>query len=220
MPQRIKRQPIDDQGGYLVRAATGDVNYWSSFVADPLTVLFFLLWEPLVLHSRPLIVIGGYASGLLSWSLLEYAAHRWFYHQGETPAHTGHKMHHESPKQLIAMPWFIITGIMAGLWFVFAYQWQFRGALVFIAGLLTGFVYYGALHHIHHHFSFKNSWYRKLRRHHVIHHQLPHVNFGVTSPLWDYIFRTNFRRATVSRKPRMRLLIEYCRLRWLNAGDA
>ena len=218
--RRIKSQPIDDhKDGYLVRAATGDVNYWTSFIADSITIVFFLFWVTIVLRTGALIVIAAYGAGLLSWTLLEYSGHRWLYHQGRTPAHTGHKMHHDAPKALIAMPWFIVTALMAGTWYVFAYRWQFRSVLTFMAGLLTGFVCYGAFHHILHHFSFKNSWYRKLRSHHVVHHQMPRVNFGVTTPLWDYIFRTKHRKATFVRKARMRLLIEYCRVRWLRAGD-
>src|SRR6266705_3365500 len=90
----------------LVSMATGSGNYWFSFVSDPLTVLFFLFWEAAILRTSILGATASYGAGLLSWTFLEYAFHRWVYHKGHTPAHIGHKKHHESPTELIAMPWF------------------------------------------------------------------------------------------------------------------
>ena len=174
--------------------ATGSGNYWMSFVSDPLTVLFFIFWEAAILRTSILGVTLSYGAGLVSWSFLEYTFHRWVYHKGHTPAHVGHKKHHESPQALIAMPWFIVTALMGGVWYVFGYRLQLHFVPGFMAGLLTGFVCYGLFHHVHHHFHFKNRRYRKLRAHHFIHHQFPDVNFGVTSRFWDYVFRTNYRR--------------------------
>ncbi len=178
----------------LVSLATGSGNYWFSFVSDPLTILFFLFWEAFVLRTGILSVTIVYGAGLLSWTLLEYSFHRWVYHKGHTPAHIGHKKHHESPTELISMPWFIVTAFLGSVWYIFAYRLQLHFVLSFMSGLTTGFVCYGLFHHVHHHFHFKNRRYRKLRAHHFIHHQFPNVNFGVTSRLWDHVFRTNYRR--------------------------
>src|SRR6266436_2823941 len=113
----------------LVSLATGSGNYWFSFVSDPLTVVFFLFWEAVFLRSSILTVAASFGAGLLSWSLLEYTFHRWVYHKGRTPAHVGHKKHHETPEALIAMPWFIVTAVMASVWFVFAYRLQLHFVL-------------------------------------------------------------------------------------------
>ena len=189
--QKIKDNPSES---HLVTLATGSGNYWFSFVSDPMTVLFFLFWEAAMLRTSVLAVSISYGAGLVSWSFLEYTFHRWVYHKGRTPAHIGHKKHHESPEALIAMPWIIVTAFMAVVWYVFAYRLHFHFVLSFWAGLLTGFVFYGIFHHIHHHFHFKNRRYRKLRAHHFIHHQFPDVNFGVTSRLWDQVFGTTYRK--------------------------
>lgn len=185
----------------LVRLATGGGNYWFSFVSDPLTVGFFLFWEAVILRSNPLVLILSMGAGLLSFSLAEYTFHRWVYHKGRTPAHVGHKKHHESPEALIAMPWFIVTAVMAGVWYVFAYWLQLHFVLGFTAGLLAGFVCYGLFHHVHHHFHFENRRYRKLRAHHFIHHQHPDSNFGVTSRLWDHVFGTMYRKEVKKKAP-------------------
>jgi sterol desaturase/sphingolipid hydroxylase (fatty acid hydroxylase superfamily) len=188
------QSPGRPKESHLVSLATGSGNYWFSFVSDPVTVVFFVFWEAIVLRSSILIVVASFGAGLLSWSLLEYTFHRWVYHKGRTPAHVGHKKHHESPEALIAMPWFIVTAVMFSLWFVFAYFLRLHFTMGVLAGLLAGFVFYGIFHHIHHHFHFKNRQYRKLRAHHFIHHQYPDTNFGVTSRLWDHVFGTTYRR--------------------------
>jgi sterol desaturase/sphingolipid hydroxylase (fatty acid hydroxylase superfamily) len=178
-----------------VTFGAGRVNYWTTFVTDPLTVVFLISWEATMPGSSFLVLILGYAFGLTSWTLLEYAGHRWIYHKGRTPAHEGHKIHHRSPEVLIAMPWFVVTALFLTLWYVFAYRWQLPFVSVFMAGLLTGFVLYGAFHHvIHHRFNLNYSWYRKLRTQHFVHHQFPNVNFGVTSRFWDHIFGTTYKR--------------------------
>ena len=199
---------------HFVSLASGSINYWFSFVSDPLTALFFLFWEAVVLRSSVLILSLSFGAGLLSWSLLEYVFHRWVYHQGRTPAHVGHQKHHETPEALIAMPWFIVTGFMASAWYVSAYRLQFHFILSFMAGLLTGFVFYGIFHHVHHHFHFKNRQYRKLRAHHFIHHQYTDVNFGVTSRLWDHVFGTTYRKELKNRTPanETHLVIDECKL--------
>jgi sterol desaturase/sphingolipid hydroxylase (fatty acid hydroxylase superfamily) len=198
-------------GGYLVRAATGDLNYWISFVSDPVTIGFFVIWEALVLRTNAGTLLVGYGSGLLSWSLVEYIGHRYLYHKAGSPAHYGHLTHHKLPMKLVALPWFIITAIMTSAWYVFAYYLQFPIVLIYLAGLLTGFVFYGVLHHFLHRINCKNAWYEKLRSHHLTHHQIPNVNFGLTSPLWDYLFRTKYRPAAVDGRRRIDRPIEYSR---------
>jgi sterol desaturase/sphingolipid hydroxylase (fatty acid hydroxylase superfamily) len=191
---KIEKHSFDITNRWIGLGA-GGVNYWITFVSDPLTVVFLIFWEATVPRSS-LVVLGmSYAVGLLSWSLLEYVGHRWIYHKGRTPAHDGHKIHHQSPEALLAMPWFVVTALLLSLWYVFAYRLQLQFISGYMAGLLTGFVLYGVFHHIiHHHFNLKNSWYRKLRSQHFIHHQFPDVNFGVTSRLWDHVFHTTYRR--------------------------
>lgn len=177
----------------LNRIAAHKSNYWIGFISDPLTALAFLFWDAVVLSGNIFGLIGIYTLGLLSWTLFEYAFHRWIYHKGRTLAHAGHQMHHDSPKTLIGMPWFMTTGFLWCVWYVLGYRLQAGYTLTFMAGLVTGFNLYGAFHHIHHHFNLKHTWYRKLRIHHKIHHQYPEVNFGVTSPFWDHLFGTTYR---------------------------
>ena len=179
-------------------------SYWIGFFTDPLTIAFVLAWELFAMGSNPLVLAAAFAAGLLTWTLLEYCFHRWVYHTGKTVLHAGHALHHEDPKMLIGMPWFLTTSFVLGLWYVFSYWLEVRYVSGAVAGLLGGFIFYYCFHHIHHHFNPKNSWYRRLRAHHKVHHQMPGTNFGVTNRFWDRIFGTTYRKAESAAKKKDR----------------
>jgi len=185
------RSPLGDSPHKrIARLGVGPANYWLTFISDPLTVVFFIFWELVILRSRPWMVLLTFATGLASWTFIEYAFHRWVYHKGRTAAHAGHLVHHESPETLIAMPWFVVTAAFGGLWYLTTQLAQVHHVLSILAGILLGFVIYGLFHHVLHRFDFQSRWYRRLRAHHTIHHRFPNVNFGVTSRFWDQMLRT------------------------------
>src|SRR5207247_5948083 len=104
------RKPEDrlpDARTFLTRFAAHKSNYLLGFITDPATALFLIVWDISVLRTNLFAATGCYVLGLLSWTLLEYAFHRFIYHKGNTLAHKGHMMHHESPRMLLGMPWFI-----------------------------------------------------------------------------------------------------------------
>ena len=187
----------------LSRVAQSKGTYWFGFFTDPLTVIFLVCWDAFILRSSPYLLAASFFAGLFAWTLVEYCFHRWVYHKGETLAHAGHLLHHDEPEALIGMPWFITSGVMYSLWFIFGYLLELRSASSFVSGWLSGFVFYYSFHHvIHHHFHLKNSWYRKLRAHHKVHHQIPESNFGVTNRFWDQIFGTTYRKSEAVTKKR------------------
>lgn len=58
---------------------------------------------------------------------------------------------------------------------------------------MSGYLAYEALHHrAHHERAPKSRVLRALVRHHLRHHYLaPDACWGISSPLWDWIFRTH-----------------------------
>jgi 4-hydroxysphinganine ceramide fatty acyl 2-hydroxylase len=179
----------------LSRIAQSKSTYWFGFFTDPLTVIFLLCWDVFALRSSPYAIAAAFLAGLFTWTLVEYCFHRWVYHKGETLAHAGHLLHHDEPEALIGMPWFLTSGIMYSLWFICGYLLALRSASSYISGWLTGFVAYYTFHHIlHHQFHLKSGWYKRLRAHHKIHHQIPESNFGVTNRVWDRVFGTTYRK--------------------------
>ena len=69
------------------------------------------------------------------------------------------------------------------------------GAPGFAAGFLAGYLAYDMLHyHVHHHRP-RTRVGRKLRELHMRHHfQDDKRGFGVSAPVWDYVFGTRQRR--------------------------
>jgi sterol desaturase/sphingolipid hydroxylase (fatty acid hydroxylase superfamily) len=67
-----------------------------------------------------------------------------------------------------------------------------RGFLpVFFAGFLFGYVCYDTLHYATHHAPMRGKLGHWLKHHHLRHHYLDKDRgFGVSTPLWDFVFRT------------------------------
>src|SRR5439155_299264 len=59
------------------------------------------------------------------------------------------------------------------------------------AGLVFGYVCYDMLHYATHHFPMKRGLWLWLKQYHLRHHYKDDdAGFGISSPLWDYIFGT------------------------------
>lgn len=123
------------------------------------------------------------AIGFVCWTLAEYWIHRLVFH-GPTPFEAMHQMHHTLPKDMIGVAsW----GTFAG----FAAIWFLVGAS-FCAGFMLGYLGYCAIHvRMHHGNRAKFSRYVGFMfDHHAGHHRGGQGNFGVSSPIWDFVFRT------------------------------
>jgi sterol desaturase/sphingolipid hydroxylase (fatty acid hydroxylase superfamily) len=171
------------------------LNYWFSFVADSITAVFFLLWGVFAYTGNWVSCAVAMAIGALSWGLLEYSGHRWFFHLPGSPAHKGHMRHHDEPAEFLAMPWFATTIVAFALWVVLRVVITDGPASFYMAALMAGYISYGTLHHVYHHINInvlpgkllKSSW-----ANHKIHHKMPGTNYGVTTTLWDRIFGTHY----------------------------
>lgn len=141
--------------------------------------------------------------GVLFWTLLEYCLHRFLFHWHSRSRrikqllHQLHLSHHQSPRdpdRILVRPLYSLSA--SALLLVTLYA--MLGSLYFAAGLLSGmwlgFLYYEFVHYRVH--LSASTWGLLVyqRRRHFYHHFVDSENcFGVTSPLWDVIFRT-FRR--------------------------
>ncbi len=94
------RKPEDrlpDARTFLTRFAAHKSNYLLGFITDPASALFLITWDMGVQRTNPFGALAAFGFGLFAWTLLEYGFHRFVYHKGNTLAHKGHLMHHESP---------------------------------------------------------------------------------------------------------------------------
>lgn len=61
----------------------------------------------------------------------------------------------------------------------------------FLSGFLMGYTAYLGVHYSIHAFKVPNNFLKILWEHHLIHHyREPNRAFGVSSPLWDFVFGT------------------------------
>jgi sterol desaturase/sphingolipid hydroxylase (fatty acid hydroxylase superfamily) len=144
-------------------------------------------------------VIGVFALGLAGWTLAEYLLHRFVFHfepdtrWGRRLHFIIHGVHHEYPHDpmRLVMPPSVSVPLAILVFLLFRLLLGPVWSLPFFAGFLVGYLIYDMTHfHIHHHRS-DNKLSLALRRYHYRHHfQQSDRGYGVTSSLWDRVFRT------------------------------
>ena len=145
-----------------------------------------------------LLVAGLFALGVLSWTLLEYIIHRYLFHYepkrrwGKRLHFIIHGVHHDYPNdsRRLVMPPSVSIPLAILFWILFAVIFG-RFAPAISAGFGFGYVCYDSIHYATHHFAMKGGIGLWLKQYHLRHHYKDdHAGYGVSSPLWDYVFRT------------------------------
>ena len=140
------------------------------------------------------LMLGGY----LTFTLVEYFMHKYLYHMvpdtkfKDKLQYNVHGVHHDYPKDKdrLAMPPFISGLYAVILYFVFEFIMG-DSALYFLPGFLAGYASYLGVHYIVHTFQPPKNFLKILWVNHAIHHYKdPDVAFGVSTPIWDYVFGT------------------------------
>ncbi len=140
--------------------------------------------------------------GLLTWSFSEYALHNWYGHRpkGRNRFSREHLKHHTNgtyfasttTKAMAALAALCVATPLAMLVAGFTY------GLCFAVSFALTYSFYEWLHrrcHTHPPRTRYGAWVRKHHLHH--HYTRPRENHGVTSPLWDWVFRTQSPSAIV-----------------------
>lgn len=137
-------------------------------------------------------------AGLFAWTLLEWGLHRLAHVRPRVEwlrrfVDNAHLRHHREPHNLAGSIILLRASIPLAL-LLYALAWAcFRDPPVaagFHAGLLAGYLWY-ELVHLGTHTTWRLPGLRYLRRYHQLHHhQNWNRSFGVTSPLWDWVFGT------------------------------
>jgi 4-hydroxysphinganine ceramide fatty acyl 2-hydroxylase len=131
--------------------------------------------------------------GFVSFSLLEYAVHRWILHGPSSVAMRGHARHHAAPTALVATPLFVVIAISLVTWKLISLVSPSGSAALLVFGLYAGYNHFALFHHWEHHHRFDvacGTYWRRLDQLHHVHHQRPGVNFGVSTAIWDRVFGT------------------------------
>jgi sterol desaturase/sphingolipid hydroxylase (fatty acid hydroxylase superfamily) len=162
------------------------------------TAGLWLLWRGGALGLAWGTSVVCYGGGLLAWTLFEYLTHRISFHHTPTSrlqvvySYLSHGIHHAYPDD--SRRWVLppaVTLPIAVLMFWLFSSTLGRFASPAFAGFLHGYVVYDLLHYFIHRGRLPTAWGRFLRHHHLAHHYAqPDRRFGVSSPLWDVVFRT------------------------------
>lgn len=152
----------------------------------------------------------AHGAGLLLWTLTEYVMHRFVFHfsPSNPPAWLHrlvflfHGIHHVQPwdKTRLVMPPGVSIPLALAFYGLFTWAFGMGGASDWVApafgAFLFGYLVYDLVHYSTHHLPMANPIGRWLKRHHLLHHHAsPDERFGVSSPLWDIVFRTMPRNA-------------------------
>jgi 4-hydroxysphinganine ceramide fatty acyl 2-hydroxylase len=158
-------------------------------------MLYVSLWRQ---HLSFVAVAALFLLGVLLWTLIEYLIHRYIFHYepktrwGKQLHFVIHGVHHDYPndaRRLVMPP--VISIPLAFLFFgLFLLIFGSLAPAVF-AGLVFGYLCYDMLHYATHHLAMKRGMWLWLKQYHLRHHfKDDHVGYGISSPLWDYVFRT------------------------------
>lgn len=175
-----------------------------------------IIWLPICLYalvrgfldwpSKNLMgfILVAFLFGLFLWTLAEYLLHRFVFHyHPKTEAQEKifflfHGVHHAQPqcKTRLVMP--PVISIPLALLFYGLFHLIFGVILggsywvgPLFSGFILGYLAYDLTHYATHHFPMRKGVWKWLKRHHMRHHyKSPNLRFGVSSPLWDYVFKT------------------------------
>jgi sterol desaturase/sphingolipid hydroxylase (fatty acid hydroxylase superfamily) len=174
-------------------------GYYTDFVVYPVAVIVLACMAFASPHSRFLTVfLLCCLSGLATWTFIEYVMHRFVFHAVPKIAQM-HDRHHADPVALVGTPsWLsLVVFISVGFFPLWATA-DVEVASGVAAGLMMGFTWYIAVHHLIHRLPLKRGsvlYEAKLR--HAGHHAGHDGNFGVTTGFWDRALGTVIARNEV-----------------------
>jgi len=135
--------------------------------------------------------------GMLLFTLFEYLVHRYLYHlptvyeEGHIPFAL-HGIHHKYPKdkkRLVMPP--VLSVVIAAAILGLNYLLMGTQGFPFTAGFLFGYAAYLTVHFVVHRLKPPKNFLKELWIHHSIHHYQDDTKaYGVSSPLWDFVFGT------------------------------
>jgi sterol desaturase/sphingolipid hydroxylase (fatty acid hydroxylase superfamily) len=168
------------------------------FVPVILYMLYLSIFE---FKIGVLSIVGLVIFGLFIWTITEYLLHRFVFHwelKGEIGARIHfifHGVHHDYPSdsRRLVMPPSVSIPLATLFYFLFRFLIGDVSVHPFFVGFLIGYLFYDISHYAIHHFNMHSKFWLAIKNHHIKHHyQDPDKGYGVSSPIWDYVFRTNY----------------------------
>lgn len=178
----------------LERMAVTKANHRAAMIANAGMSLLLVTLGIERHDMNPVRALATFLFGLLLFTLVEYSFHRWLFHGPEHAMERGHRRHHLAPTGIDSLPFFLPPVCLLVIAGALAEVTPLGYALLLTGAIACGYFAYGQCHESIHRSRYRSSLARRWAAHHHVHHHHPDRNFGVTSPLWDIVFRTRYRR--------------------------
>jgi len=166
-------------------------------------VVYFLVQGWRSPQSTFLSYVLSLGCGLFFWTLLEYLLHRFFFHfhpRGKFSRRIFfilHGIHHDYPNdswRLVLPPVLSIPSAL-GFYFLLSRLLPFQIFAPFYGALVLGYLAYDMIHYSSHHLAMRGKVGLFLKRYHLNHHFKDEGRgFGVSSPIWDWVFQSSPRK--------------------------
>jgi sterol desaturase/sphingolipid hydroxylase (fatty acid hydroxylase superfamily) len=184
--------PLHTQGKTMRLSSWG---YHADFFVYPALIVAcatVTLWHAPLQAVEPSLASVG--AGLIAWTALEYALHRWLLHR-VPPFNRLHALHHAHPAALIGTPTWLSAPLFLAVWASLALEASTFVAGGLITGLMIGYLAYATVHDaVHHRRAWPGSWLYDAKLRHARHHRAEASSeFGVSSGIWDTILHTTSR---------------------------
>lgn len=145
--------------------------------------------------------------GLLTWTVTEYLLHRFIFHYhpnsewGKKIHFIFHGVHHDYPRDRLRLVMPPSVSLPLATLFFFLFRAFIQGDVLypFFGAFLLGYLIYDMFHYAIHHLEVKGKLWNALKTHHLKHHYVnPDRGYGVSSPLWDIIVRSDFDKSKLN----------------------
>jgi 4-hydroxysphinganine ceramide fatty acyl 2-hydroxylase len=159
-------------------------------------ILWFLYRASIIPTVSWMGILAVFLSGAFTWSFMEYLIHRFIFHfkpkgkRAKKIFYLFHGIHHDYPndsRRLVMPPVVSLPIALTLLFLLFGKPYR----EVFLAGFGVGYLSYDMIHYAVHHFLLKRGILFYIKQHHLRHHFKDATKgFGVSSSLWDLVFKT------------------------------
>ncbi len=158
-----------------------------------------LLWVSLRQGIGSLSALGLFFCGWIAWTLTEYLLHRFVFHWvGSAPWRRRfhfifHGVHHDFPNddRRLVMPLGVSIPIFLVVFIPCSALMGIPVSCAAMSGFGVGYLAYDGVHYFTHHMPARSRLAKFLKRYHMVHHFTGHeAKWGVSSPLWDGVFRS------------------------------
>ncbi|XP_065369701.1 uncharacterized protein Fa2h [Calliphora vicina] len=142
-----------------------------------------------------------FLTGILFWTFLEYTLHRYVFHMEVKPnTHPWlctlhfmiHGLHHKVPFDPMRLVFPPLPGVIIASILYSPISLCLPRPRVILAGALFGYLCYDMIHYYLHYGNPSVKHLYHMKRYHYQHHFAHQdMGYGISSPLWDFVFNTS-----------------------------